>query len=133
MTSSTLQWIGEGKFVGTDSTKHSVVISTGADVVGMKPTELVLVGLSACTAVDVVGILEKKKQPLSSLVITASAEHDSEPPWPMRKIHVKYTLSGEGLTAQAAAQAIELSEKKYCSVAATLRGVAEITTEFEIV
>lgn len=132
MGTSVVRWLGGKKFVGTDSTNHSVVISTPDEGIGMKPSELLLVALASCTAVDVVEILQKKRTPLTSLEISASGEQDSDPPWTFRKIHVKYTLRGKGLTEKAVAQAIELSEEKYCSVAATVRGKAEITTEFEI-
>jgi putative redox protein len=98
----------------------------------MKPSELLLVALSSCTAVDVVEILEKKKVKIQSLEIEASGEQDADPPWTFRKIHVHYRVSGEGLTEKALAQAIELSETKYCSVASTIRGVADITTSYEI-
>jgi putative redox protein len=133
MSQATIRWISGKQFIGVDSTNHSVVISTPDEGVGMKPSELLLVALGSCTAVDVVNILTKKRQPLSSLDIQVSAEQDSDPPWTFRKIHVHYKLSGAGLTEKAVAQAIELSEGKYCSVAATVRGVAEITTSFEIV
>jgi len=81
----------------------------------------------------VVEILAKKRQTLTSLEISASAEQDSDPPWTFRKIHLHYKLSGVGLMEKAVAQAIELSEEKYCSVAATLRGVAEISYDYEVV
>lgn len=132
MASAVVQWIDGGKFIGTDSTKHSVVISTSAEGVGMKPNELTLVALASCTAVDVVDILAKKRMPLSALSVSASAEQDSDPPWAFRKIHLHYTLKGTGLTPKAVEQAIELSEQKYCSVSATLRGVAKITWEYTI-
>ena len=132
MGATTVRWVTGQQFVGTDSTKHSVVISSSSEGVGMKPSELVLVALSACTAVDVVDILVKKHTPLASLEITASGEQDPNPPWPYRKIHLLYKVSGKGLTEANVSQAIQLSEEKYCSVAATLRGVAEITTSFEI-
>ncbi|NPV85733.1 MAG: OsmC family protein [Anaerolineae bacterium] len=132
MSTATIQWIGGKKFVGTDSTNHSVVISTPDEGVGMKPSELLLVALASCTAVDVVEILAKKRKPLSQLIIRAEATQDADPPWTFRKIHLKYTLQGKGLTESDVAQAIELSEGKYCSVSATLRGVAQIDTEFEI-
>jgi putative redox protein len=98
----------------------------------MKPSELLLVALAACTAVDVVEIIAKKRLHLDSLEIRADGEQDSDPPWTFRKIHVHYTLRGTDLTETAVKQAIDLSEEKYCSVAATLRGVAEITTSFTI-
>jgi putative redox protein len=132
MASATVQWVTGKRFVGTDSTQHSVVLSTPDEGVGMKPSELLLVALASCTAVDVVEILAKKRMPLSMLIISATAEQDSNPPWTFRKIHLSYQLAGKGLTDKAVEQAIQLSEEKYCSVAATVRGVAEITTSFEL-
>lgn len=132
MANSSVRWITGKQFVGTDSTNHSVVLSTPAEGIGMKPSELLLVALSSCTAVDVVEILEKKQITLTSLLIEASAEQDQNPPWTFRKIHLKYRVAGIGLTEKALEQAIHLSEEKYCSVAATVRGVAEITTSYEI-
>jgi len=132
MGTATVRWVHGQQFVGTDSTKHSVVLSTADEGTGMKPSELLLVALAACTAVDVVDILSKKRTPLSSLEIQASGEQDTNPPWPFRKVHLKYILGGKGLTAKNVAQAIQLSEEKYCSVAATIRGVSELTTEYEI-
>lgn len=132
MGTATVRWVHGQQFVGTDSTKHSVVLSTADEGTGMKPSELLLVALAACTSVDVVDILSKKRTPLTNLEIQASGEQDANPPWPFRKVHLKYILGGKGLTAKNVAQAIQLSEEKYCSVAATIRGVAELTTEYEI-
>ena len=132
MSSAKVQWIGGKRFVGTDSTSHSVVLSTPDEGVGMKPSELLLVALASCTAVDVVEILTKKRITLESLEISAEAEQDQDPPWTFRKIHLSYRLKGKGLTEKDVNQAISLSEEKYCSVASTVRGVAEITTSFEI-
>ena len=132
MASANVRWISGKQFVGTDSTKHSVVLSTPDEGVGMKPSELLLVALASCTAVDVVEILAKKRTPLSSLEIQTTAVQDDEAPWTFRKFHLKYIVKGKGLTPKSVAQAIKLSEEKYCSVAATVRGVAEVTTEYEI-
>ncbi len=132
MSTSKITWYGGAKFVGTDSTNHSVVISTPGEGVGMKPSELLLVALASCTAVDVVEILAKKRTPLESLEISASGEQDADPPWAFRKVHLNYVVKGAGLTPKNVEAAIALSEEKYCSVAATIRGVAEITTSFEI-
>ena len=132
MSSASVKWIGGKQFIGVDSTKHSVVLSTPDEGVGMKPSELMLVALASCTAVDVVEILNKKRLGLVALEISAEAEQEKDPPWTFRKIHLTYRIKGEKLTEKDVAQAIELSEEKYCSVAATLRGVAEITTSFEI-
>jgi len=91
------------------------------------------VALASCSSVDVVEIMAKKRQPLESLEVSVSAEQDSDPPWTFRKIHLTYTVKGKGLQEADIARAIELSETKYCSVASTIRGVAEITTSFEII
>lgn len=127
-----MQWVGGQKYLGTDSTKHSIIMSSAAEGIGVKPSETLLLALAACTAHDVVEILAKKRTPLTSLEIITTSEQDPTPPWPFRKIHLKYRVSGRGLTDKAVEQAILLSEEKYCSVAATIRGVAEITTEYEI-
>ena len=132
MATSTVKWIGGKTFVGIDSTSHSVVISTPADGVGMKPSELLLVAVASCSAVDVVEILNKKRMPLSQFEISATGEQDPDPPWTFRKIHLHFCLWGKNLNEKSVAQAIELSEEKYCSVAATIRATVQITTDFEI-
>lgn len=132
MGTATVKWIGGKQFVGIDSTHHSVVLSTPDEGVGIKPSELLLIAVASCTAVDVVEILEKKRTPLTYLEISATGEQDQDPPWTFRKIHVHYRLGGKNLTEKSVTQAIQLSEEKYCSVAATIRATAEITTDYEI-
>jgi len=134
MASNTvLRWLGEGKrFVSTDSTGHSVTLSTPSENFGMKPSELILSALAGCASVDVVDILAKKRTPLSFLEVQVTAEQDADPPWTFRKIYVTFLVKGEGLTEKSVEQAINLSEEKYCSVAATLRGKAEIITNYKI-
>jgi putative redox protein len=130
---TTLRWIpGGSRFVSTDSTGHSVVMSKPDENTGMKPSELILSALAGCTSVDVVDILAKKRSPLSYLEVQLSAEQDADPPWTFRKIYMKFIVKGEGLTEKNVQQAIDLSEEKYCSVAASLRGNVEIFTSFEI-
>lgn len=133
MAKATIRWLNDRNFVGTDATGHSVVLSGQKNGIGVSPSQMLLVALAACSSVDVVEILEKKRKKLTLLEVTATGEQDQEPPWAYRKIHVKYRIGGVGLTAKAVAQAITLSQDKYCSVAATVRGVAQITTEYEIV
>ena len=129
-----VNWLQNFQFVGTDSTKHSVVISgTGPDDgIGMKPSELLLVSLGSCTGYDVVNILTKKRQNLSGLRISVSGEQAVDPPWPFQAIHIHYELRGANLDPQAVEQAIQLSEEKYCSVSATLSQAATITYDFTI-
>jgi putative redox protein len=132
MPTTTVKWVAGKQFVGMDSNQHAVVLSGEDPPRGVRPSEMLLIALSACTAYDVVDIMEKKRKPLSFLEVIATGERDAEPPWPYRTVHLKYRLAGSGLTEKAVSQAITLSEEKYCSVAATIRGVARITTEFEI-
>ena len=134
MAHAKITWFGGKQFVGVDSSKHAVVMSTQdeANGTGMKPSELLLVALAGCTAVDVVSILEKKRQDLRGLEINIKGEQDQDPPWTFRRIEVEYVVSGRGLAEKAVADAVRLSEEKYCGVAATVRGVAEITTSYRI-
>jgi putative redox protein len=127
-----ITWVQNEQFVGTDSTNHSIVLSPANEGTGSKPSDLLLIALGACTAVDIVGILVKKRQKLAGLQIKVEGQQDSDPPWTFRKIHVEYMVRGKGVSEKAVQQAIEIAESKYCSVAATIRGVAEITSSFRI-
>ena len=132
MGTATVKWIEGKQFIGIDSTNHSVVLSTPKEGIGIKPSDLLLIAVASCSAVDVVEILEKKRMTLTHLEISSNGEQDQDPPWTFRKIHMHYKIGGKNLTEKAVAQAIQLSEEKYCSVAATIRGTAEIITDFEI-
>ena len=128
-------WVQKRQFVGSDSAKHSIVISSKDEEnnTGVKPSDLLLMALGSCSAYDVVGILEKKRLRLTGLEVTVTGEQDADPPWTFRKFHLEYVVRGTDLPEKAVADAIHLSEEKYCSVAATVRGVAEITSSFRIV
>jgi putative redox protein len=127
-----VKWVESRQFVGIDSTGHSVVISSPDDGVGCKPSDLLLLALGSCTSYDVVSILEKRRQKLTGLEVTITSEQDEDAPWTFRKLHMQFTFRGRGLKEKAVQGAIELSESKYCSVAATLRGTAEISYEYTI-
>ncbi len=134
MAQTTVKWLQNKQFVGIDSSRHAVVLSTqdAENGVGCKPSELLLIALGACAAVDVVEILAKKRTPLADLEIRVAGEQDADPPWAFRQVHLHYRLRGEGLTPAGVEQAIRLSQEKYCSVAATIRGVAAITWDYQI-
>jgi putative redox protein len=132
MGQASIKWIRNQTFIGMDSSFHSIVLSGTADEEGVKPSDMLLVALATCTAISVVEILRKKKTPLSNLEIKVSGQQDAKPPWTFRAIHMKFLVSGKDLTEKNLHQAIEISEAKYCSVAATIRGVAKITWDFEI-
>ena len=128
-------WVQKRQFVGTDDSNHSVVMSSQDEEngTGMSPSQLLLVGLGGCTSYDVVGILEKKRQRLTGLEVTVTGEQEPDPPWTYRKIHIHYEVRGKGLSEKAVQSAIKISEEKYCSVAATVRGTAEVTYDYTIV
>jgi putative redox protein len=127
-------WLEKQQFVGIDSTKHSVVLSAHDEEngTGISPSDLLLLALGGCTSYDVVNILQKKRQPLSGLEVTVSAEQEAEAPWTFLRIHVQYSVRGRGIREKAVQDAIRLSEEKYCSVAATLRSSVEITYDYTI-
>jgi putative redox protein len=129
-----VKWLDRFQFVGVDSTKHAVVMSSQDEenAVGMSPSQLLLVALGGCTSYDVVNILTKKREPLTGLEVSVTGEQDADPPWTYRKIHIHYALRGKGLKEKAVRDAIELSEEKYCSVAATVRGAAEVSFDYTI-
>jgi len=133
-TSVAVKWTGNLQFVGTDSNNHSIVMSSHDDAnnTGVSPSQLLLIALGACSAYDVVIILQKKRIQLSGLDIAITGEQATDPPCAFRHIHVNFKPRGQGLTEKAVQQAIELSLEKYCSVAATVSGKAEITHNFEI-
>ncbi len=133
MAQVNITWVENKTFIGVDSTKHSVVISSADDGVGCKPSELMLMALGSCSAYDVVGILTKKRYVLDDLRVQLTGEQDADPPWQFRRIHIHYVVKGANLREDDVRRAIELSEEKYCSVAATLRHGAELTFDFEIV
>jgi putative redox protein len=135
MSQAKVTWFGGKQFVGVDSSKHSVVLSSQdeANGTGMKPSDLLLVAIAGCSAVDVVGILNKKRQDLRGLEIIINGEQDQDPPWTFRRIELEFVVSGKGLKEKAVADAIQIAEEKYCSVSATVRGVAEVITSYRIV
>lgn len=132
MAYAQVSWKGGRTFIGSDSTKHAVILSSREEGIGMKASELLLVALATCSSYDVVSILEKRKVVLRKLDVEVSAEQEADPPWTFTNIHMKYILAGEGLEPKHAETAIQLSESKYCSVAATLNGKANITWDFVI-
>ncbi len=95
--------------------------------------ELLLIALGSCTGIDVISILKKKRQRVTDYRIEVSGERRDDYPRSYTRLNVKHIVRGHGLPEAAVARAIELSDQKYCSVAATLRGSAEIVTSYEIV
>ncbi len=134
MPEATVRWVRGKTFVGIDSSKHSVVVSSqdADNAVGVKPSDLLLIAVASCTAVDVVEILAKKRTPVDAMEIRVSGEQDAEPPWTFRSIHLDYHLRGAALTRRNVEQAVRLADEKYCCVAASVRGVVKITYALHI-
>jgi len=132
MQTATVKWIGEQKFLGVSPSGHAVALDSDRESnKAPGPMELLLVALGACTATDVVIILEKKRQKLDALEVIASGERAADPPAVWTKLELLYRLRGR-LDEAAVKHAIELSEEKYCSVAAMLKKTATLTYRYEI-
>jgi putative redox protein len=132
MQTATVKWIGEQKFMATSPSGHAIALDSDRESnKAPGPMELVLMALGACTATDVVAILEKKRQKLESLEVTCSGERAKEPPTVWTKLEILYRLRGQ-LDDAAVKHAIQLSEDKYCSVAAMLKKTASLTWRYEI-
>jgi putative redox protein len=133
-TKATIHFAGNDFFVGVTPSGHAQAIETDSDrASAATPMELLLIALGSCTGVDVISILKKKRQHVTDYRIEVSGERREEFPKSYTRLYVKHIVRGRGVSEQALASAIELSDTKYCSVAATLRGSAEIVTSYEIV
>jgi putative redox protein len=119
------QWIADQRFDGVSSGGHRLLLDADKKTAA-SPMELVLLGLCACTASDVVTILRKKREPLASLEVRAEAERAADPPAVYTEIRLTYRVGGK-VSAKAVEDAVRLSEEKYCSVAAMLRKTAKIS------
>lgn len=132
MVEAKINWIDGERFVGTASSGHSIVIdSDRVRNTANGPMELVLVGLCACTATDVVSILRKKREPVAALEVRAEAERAPAPPSVYTSIKLVFSVSGP-VSVKAVEDAVRLSEQKYCSVSAMLKSTARITTEIRV-
>ena len=132
MQTASVKWIGEEKFLAVGPSGHAVTLDSDRESnKAPGPMEFVLLALGACTATDVVTILEKKRQKLESLEVVCSGERAKEPPTVWTKLEILYRLRGK-LDDAAVKHAIQLSEDKYCSVAAMLKKTATVTWRYEI-
>src|SRR5213592_3677531 len=129
-----IQYGGDEFFVGVTPSGHAQAIETNSKRnLAATPMELLLIALGSCTGVDVISILKKKRQQVIDYRIEVSGERREEHPRAYTRLFVKHIVRGHSVSEQAVARAIELSDQKYCSVAATLRGSAQIVTSYEII
>jgi len=132
MASDTVQlsWNPEEQFVLSDVENYKIKMKRPG---GVKPSDMLAMALIGCSSVDVVEILQKQRQDLHELKVTAESTQDETPPWRFRKIHVHYQAVGKGIDPEKLGKAIKISEEKYCSIYATLKDVIEITHDYEVV
>jgi putative redox protein len=100
---------------------------------GFSPAELLLAGAGSCSAWDVVEILRKSRQEVSSFSVRVTSEQEKDPPWTFRRVALHYTFRGNGIDPDVVKRAVRLSMDRYCSVIATVRGAAEVTDTIEII
>lgn len=134
---ATIKWLDGVSFVGESESGHAVVLdgppSAGGRNIGIRPMELLLIGMGGCSAFDVVSILTRGRQDLVDCRAELSAERAEEDPKVFTRIHVHYVVSGRGLKAATVERAIKLSAEKYCSASIMLGKTAEVTHDYEIV
>jgi len=124
-------------FVGQSASGHSVVMDGPPDFggknLGIRPMEMLLIGMGGCSAADVVHILRKPRQQVTDCVADLSAERADTDPKVFTKIHLHFTIAGKALDPKRVEQAVKLSAEKYCSASIMLGKVVEITHDFEVV
>jgi putative redox protein len=131
-----IKWIEGVSFVGESETGHAVVMDgapeNGGRNIGMRPMEMLLIGMGGCTSFDVVAILKKARQPIVDCVAEISAQRADEIPKVFTKIHVHFVVTGNGLNENQVERAVKLSAEKYCSASIMLGKSVDISHDFEI-
>lgn len=133
-----VQWAGEALFLGESGSGHAVVMDGPPDAggrnLGVRPMEMLLIGLGGCSNFDVVSILRKGRQPVESCEVFLDAERAGEEPKVFTRIHLHFVVKGRGLKEAQVKRAVELSAEKYCSASIMLgRAGVDITHDYEIV
>jgi len=131
-----VKWVDGQQFIGTNERSLPVVMDSlpegGGKGEGIKPTELFLMGIAGCTAIDVISIMKKKRQVITEFSVKVEGVQREEHPKMFTDIKLIYKIKGENIDESALQRAIELSEEKYCSVRATILGMPNITHSYEI-
>ncbi|NNG13265.1 MAG: OsmC family protein [Halobacteria archaeon] len=131
-----IKWIEGVSFVGESGSGHAVVMDgppeSGGRDLGIRPMEMILIGLGGCTAFDVVHILKRARQPVTDCVVEVKADRAEQPPKVFTHISVHFIVSGDGLVEKQVARAVQLSAEKYCSASIMLGKVAKISHDYEI-
>jgi putative redox protein len=131
-----VKWVEGAAFLGESGSGHAVLMDGPPDAggrnLGVRPMEMLLLGMGGCTAFDVVHILKKQRQPVRDCVLEMEAERAAEDPKVFTRIHVRYVVSGRGLSTTHVERAVQLSADKYCSASIMLGKCAAISHEIVI-
>ncbi len=132
-----VKWIENACLIGEADSGHGVVIDGAAEIggrnLGIRPMEMILMGLGGCTAMDVLNILKKKRQNITDCVIEVEGQRCDDYPRVFTTLHIHFIIKGSNLKENHLKQAIDLSAEKYCSVSAMLGETAKITYDYEII
>jgi putative redox protein len=132
-----VKWLDHMSFVGESESGHSVVMDgapeNGGRNLGVRPMEMVLLGMGGCTAFDVVLILQRQRQDITDCYIELSADRAEKTPKVFTRIHAHYVVKGKGLDEKKVARAVDMTADKYCSVSIMLAKSADVTHDFEII
>ena len=133
---SSLKWAGGAAFIGNSSSGHKVVIDGppegGGRDLGPRPMEMILLGLGACTSYDIVSILKKARQDITDLTIELDGKRADAIPSVFTDIHIRFLITGHGVSEKQVEKAIQLSAEKYCSASIMLGKTARITHSYTI-
>lgn len=133
---ASVKWVDGMMFLGESGSGHAVVMDgapeAGGRNHGVRPMEMLLLGLGGCSAFDVVLILKRGRDPVNGCEVEITAERAEADPKVFTAIHLHYKLSGKGLSPAKVERAIALSKEKYCSASIMLGATAKITSEFSI-
>jgi putative redox protein len=132
-----VKWVEDVMFLGESGTGHTVVMDgpeeAGGHGTGMRPMELLLLGMGGCTAYDVIEILKKSRQDVRDCVVEIDGERSEEIPKVYTNIHVHYKVTGKDVKANFVERAIKMSTEKYCSATLMLAKTATVTHDYEII
>lgn len=137
MLEAKVKYVNGLQFVGEATSGHAIVMdadtSVGGRNTGVRPTELLLIGLGGCSGMDVVSILKKKREDVRGVEINIKGEKAESHPRKFTDIEIEFIVTGRDISEESVKRAVELSMEKYCSVKATLEGSAKISFSYRIV
>jgi len=137
MPKAKITYVNGMQFVGEADSGHAIVMDgtpeTGGKDTGLRPMELLLIGIGGCSGMDIVSILKKKKQTITGLEINVNGQKAESYPQKFTGIDIEFIIKGKNISEEAVKRAVQLSMEKYCSVKATLEGSANINYTYKII